>query len=265
MKVLKIISSFLVFIAITYFALKIVRSFLVTDHITHIKTAHFNISYQGVFREEANDVANQLEAQYDKIRTDLNDPVHDTIRVFIHPTQKDFNTATGLLHGNANGTSRGPLEFHILWTNWYNSIFPDAPVKTAVHEFTHCVQLNILIHQALQGNAIEDKKDFNKAFEKKFGDDYPQWFWEALSVYQAKEVNTLSVQYAMRQKPTLGYLNNSNQIYNVGYTLVEYIVETWGKDKLPELITSYVDLKKVLNVNESEFEKGWIEFVEKRY
>lgn len=170
-----------------------------------------------------------------------------------------------MLYSNANGTSRGPLVFHILWTNWYNSIFPDDPQKTALHEFTHCVQLNILIQQARRDNPAENNQTFNKAFEKRFGNDYPQWFWEALSIYQAKEVNTFSVQYAMRKKPTLSYLNNSNQIYNLGYTLCEYIVEKWGKDKLPELITSYVDLKKVLNVTEAEFEKGWIEFVKQRY
>jgi hypothetical protein len=265
MKTFKVISSITVFLAITYFGLKIVRSFLVENELTNIKTKHFDISYKGIFREEANDLAKQLEDQYDKIRTDLNDPDHDTIRVFIHSTQKDFNTATGLHSSNANGTSRGPLAFHILLTNWHNSIFPDDPEKTAVHEFTHCVQLNILIHQALKENPTASKEDFNEIFEKKFTKDYPQWFWEALSVYQAKEVNTLSVQYAMRQNPTLDYLNNSNQIYNVGYTIGEYIVETWGKDKLPELITSYVDLKKVLHVDQSEFEKGWIEFVEKKY
>lgn len=60
-------------------------------------------------------------------------------------------------------------------------------------------------------------------------------------------------------------LNNSNQIYSVGYTIIDYIVVKWGKDKLPALITSYVDIEGVLGISESEFEEGWIDFVNKEY
>lgn len=76
-----------------------------------------------------------------------------------------FNDATGL-NGNANGTSRGPNEFHFVWTNWFNSIFPDDPLKTALHEFTHCVQLNILIDKAKETIITQDRLTFDKEFEK---------------------------------------------------------------------------------------------------
>ena len=69
----------------------------------------------------------------------------------------------------------------------------------------------------------------------------------------------------MSKKPTLAYLNKSNQIYNVGYTIIEYIVEIWGKDKLPVLITSYVDIENVLKISESDFEKGWVDYVDEKY
>jgi len=52
---------------------------------------------------------------------------------------------------------------------------------------------------------------------------------------------------------------------NVGYSLIEYIVEKWGEDKLPGLITSYIDIETVLGVSESDFEKGWIDFVKAKY
>jgi hypothetical protein len=42
-------------------------------------------------------------------------------------------------------------------------------------------------------------------------------------------------------------------------------VEKWGKDKFPALITSYVDFESVLNISESDFEKGWVEFVDEKY
>ena len=265
MKKLTIIFLILVGLILLFFGAKMIRITSVEDQVTELRTDHFHISYHGIYKNEAQDMANNLESNYDRIRTNLNDPDHETIRVFVHPTQDDFNKGTGLLNSTANGTSRGPNEFHFVWTNWFNSVFPNDPIKTAIHEFTHCVQLNILIREAKKEIANREQDDFNRAFEEKFLKEYPQWFWEAICDYEAGIVNNISVKYGMGKSLTLQELNNSNQIYNVGYTIIEYIVETWGRDKIPMLITSYVDMEKVLKVSESEFEKGWTEFVSERY
>lgn len=265
MKKLRIIVLVFGGVILSYFGAKIFRNVSVEDKVTELRTAHFAISYNGIYQREAQDIADNLEKQYDRIRSELSDPDHQAIRVFVHPTQDDFNKGTGLPNSNANGTSRGPNEFHLIWTNWFNSIFPDDPIKTAIHEFTHCVQLNILIKDAQTELANLDKGDFEKAFEEKFIKEYPQWFWEAICDYEAGIVNSVSVKYGMRKNPTLKSLNNSNQVYNVGYTIIEYIAEKWGRDKLPALITSYVDIENVLNISEGEFESGWMEFVDEKY
>lgn len=265
MKKLKIILLVFGGLIITYFGAKTFRSISVVDNLTELRADHFVISYQGIYKEEAQDIADNLEENYDRIRTNLNDPDHDTIRVFVHPVQADFNKGTGLLNSNANGVSRGPNEFHLLWTNWFNSILPNDPVKTAIHEFTHCVQLNILIKEEQKKWKDKGNGDFDKMFEEKFSKEYPQWFWEAICDYEADIVNSISVKYGMRKNLTLKDLNSSNQIYNVGYTIIEYIVEKWGKDKLSILITSYVDINTVLGISESDFEKGWVDFVDEKY
>ena len=265
MKKLKICSLIVGGLIITYFGVMVFRSISVADNLTELRTEHFIITYQGIYKEEAQDIADNLEKNYDRIRINLNDPDHDVIRVFVHPTQTAFNKGTGLPNSTAKGTSRGPNEFHFIWTNWFNSVFPDDPIKTAIHEFTHCVQLNILIKEAQREMGSVGKNDFDKMFEEKFINEYPQWFWEAICDYEAGIVNDLRVKYGMRKKLTLKDLNNSNQIYNVGYTITEYIVERWGKEKLPILIKSYVDIKTVLGVSESDFEKGWADFVDEKY
>lgn len=98
-----------------------------------------------------------------------------------------------------------------------------------------------------------------------FLEKYPHWFWEAICTYEAEEDNRLSVYYGMWHKPTLKSLNTSNQIYYVGYTIIEYIVEKYGKEKIPALITSYMDTENVLEISAEEFEKGWHRFVEENY
>ena len=258
-----VILLFFAGLVLTYFAAKTFRGISVEAGAAEITTKHFLISYSGIFKDEAQSVADSLESNYNRVRTDLDDPHHEVIHVFIHPNQKDFNKGTGLLNSTANGTSRGPNEFHVIWTTWYNSVFPDDPIKTAIHEFTHCVQLNILIKQAQK--ELTNEGDFDKAFEQKFLNDYPQWFWEAICDYEAGVVNSVSVKYGMSKGLTLKELNKSNQIYNVGYTIIEFIVDRWDKGKLGELVVSYVDIEKVLSISETDFEKAWIDFVSEKY
>lgn len=265
MNSIKIFLILLMGIMLTFFIGWSWRELLVEREWKQFETEHFVISSQGVYENEAEDIGKVLEENYNRIRDDLKDPDHSVVHVFIYSTQKDFNQGTGLKDSNANGTSRGPFEFHILWTNWFNSILPDDPLKTALHEFTHCVQLNILVQEEKDRKSWNSGEDFESTFERKFEKEYPQWFWEAICLYEAGEVNSWSVKYAMRSHPSLNYLNQSNQIYNVGYTLIEYIVRTWGKDKLPELIRSFVDLRIILKVDQADFEQGWYDFVKEKY
>ena len=106
---------------LAYFGAKMLRSASAVDRLTELKTDHFVITYQGIYKEEAQDVADNLEAHYDRIRVDLNDKDHEIIQVFIHPTQAEFNKGTGLFNSSANGMSIGPNKFHVLWSNWFNS------------------------------------------------------------------------------------------------------------------------------------------------
>lgn len=265
MKIVKPFLRILVCIVLVFLVLVGFRSVFVSQVPATVRTQHFVVKYRGVFAGEAQDMAAALELDYDRIRGELNDPAHDTIRVYVYGRQRDFNEGTGLANSHANGTSRGPDEFHVLWTTWANSIFPDDPIKTAIHEFTHCVQLNILVAKAQQEMKYPNATAFTKAFEEKFARDYPQWFWESLCDYQAGIGNKISIHYGMRQEPTLAQLNDGNQVYLVGATIIEYIVHKWGKDKLPALVSSYGNIPHILKVSEAEFERGWREYVDATY
>lgn len=269
MKRLKKISIIILFVIGVFgflFLLGIfIRKYSVVSDSREINTANFHITYKGIRVREAEEMANSLEANYDRIRTELNDPQHGKIDVSVHRTQQEFNSATGLINSNADGTSRGPFAFHLMYQTWYNRFLPANMNKVAVHEFTHCVQLNILIQDALSKEGKDTLNDFNKEFEKHFSVNYPRWFWEAVSDYEANMVNRISVKYGMKNDPTLKQLNNSNQIYNVGYTIIEYFVTMYGKEKLPEFIKSYCNFEKVTGVTEKEFERGWHQFVDENY
>ena len=263
MKKYRLLVILLAIIAVFYFA-RTVRTFTVKQETRTLKSEHFIISYSGIYKSEAEKASTHLENNYSQIRGNLKDVKHDLIKVFVYGSQFKFNEATGLKE-NTKGTSRGPNEFHFVWTNWFNSIFPDDPLKTALHEFTHCVQLNILIDKAKDKIITQDRLTFEKEFDKKFKAEYPRWLWESISIFEAGEVNSLSVKYAKSKNLTLEELNKSNQIYNIGYTIIEYMTQKWGKDSLPKIIASFGNIEKTLNVTQEEFEKGWIAFLEEKY
>jgi len=251
-------------IIVVFFFSRMARNYTVSHKTQMLKSEHFIISYNGIYKSEAEKVSKHLENNYAQIRENLKDVKHDLIKVFVYGSQYKFNVATGLKE-NVKGTSRGPNEFHFVWTNWFNSLFPDDPLKTALHEFTHCVQLNILIDKTKETIITQDRRTFEKEFDKNFAAEYPRWLWESISIFEAGEVNSLSVKYAKSKNLTLEDLNHSNQIYNIGYTIVEYLTQKWGKDMLPKLIASFGNIEKTLNITTEEFEKGWIAFLEEKY
>lgn len=264
-KIFKVILFAIGALTIVYFSALLFRKIRVVKTPTLIYTSHFRISYDGILKSEAESISKSLEDNYYRIRKELTDPQHDTISVYIHPTQIEFNTATGLINSKANGVSRGPKMLHLMYQTWFNSILPADMDKVAVHEFTHCVQLNILIADAKTKYGELDSLEFNNRFEKEFSEKYPQWFWEALCDFHANIVNESSVNYAIKKGLTLKDLNKSNQIYNLGHTIVDYMVTTYGKDKLPAFIKSYGDFESVLKVSEKDFENGWKKFVLEKY
>src|SRR6186713_341501 len=104
-KVLKLTLLIIACVALIYFTTFIIRKIRVEDS-QKIITTHFDVNYDGILKSEANDISKALESNYDRIRKELSDPEHNKISVYIHPTQKDFNRATGLINSKANGTSR---------------------------------------------------------------------------------------------------------------------------------------------------------------
>ena len=264
MKVVKRVLKTGVFVSavllLVYLSAQGIRHLRVADD-SQLQTDHFKIIYSGIVPAEASAIAKHLEACYEPVNKSLRNLYHPLITVHIHPDQATFNKTTGLAGGKANGTSRGPYTIHLMYQTWFNSFFPDDMGKVAVHEFTHCAQLNILLNEAPDRAAA----DFEQRFEKRFAEQYPRWFWEALSDYQAGMVDKWAVKHGMRSKPSLQSLNQGNMVYKVGYTAVEYMVKKWGSDKPALFIRSYGDFREVLDVTEAEFEEGWKAFVKEHY
>jgi hypothetical protein len=54
-------------------------------------------------------------------------------------------------------------------------------------------------------------------------------------------------------------------IYEVGYFIAEYLVESKGSDVLNSLIKNNGNIQQTLNMDDEEFIKQWFAFVKKKY
>lgn len=222
-----------------------------------IKTTHFTFLFSSnIESSRIIGLSKILESNYSTIGWNLNTTPAANIEVYIYDQRLRYIKATG--NWSASGSIEGISKLHFVENSWLESEIG----KIAIHEFVHSVVLKSLID--------EEPKPLNaKKFDKKFS-TFPIWLWEGLSVYEAKqfyEPNTLA--YLKNGKyPQISELNNRSKgqkIYTCGYTIIEYILEEYGKDKLIELIESYGDIKKVLNLTENKFSSNWYNFIYKKY
>src|SRR5258706_6306126 len=134
--------------------------------------------------------------------------------------------------------------------------------KVAVHEFAHTVTLKLLID-------YEAQPLDSKAFDKKFA-TFPTWLWEAISVYEAEQlIDPKALPFLNNGSyPSLSELNDRSKggkIYKVGYSVIEYILYEYGRDKLIELVKNYGSVQKVFAITDEQFCKDWYEFVKRKY
>lgn len=212
-----------------------------------IQSEHFTIVlFDGLSSHTAVPVLSKLNDNYSRILGDLSVSSIPTITIEIWNDethfQNDMKRDLGINYWGATGYIYGATTLRIL--NRGN--VPQA----ALHEFAHIVSLHI-----------------NKQIANN-----PRWLWEATAIYEAGEfVHPRSISYlAAGDFPTLSELNTdynqgNQKIYAVGYLLAEYIVETWGRGSLVQMIALHANLAAVLGVTAGQFEAGWKEFVVRKY
>ncbi len=229
----------------------------VPEHRKQIKTTHFTFLFSNN-TDSLNIVAlsRALEENYSRIGNNLNTVPAKNIEVNIYGQRWRYIKATG--HWGASGNIEGISKLHFVENTWLETEIS----KIAIHEFAHTVVLKLLIDK-------EPKPLNAEVFDEKFS-AFPIWLWEGLSVYEAEQFyDPKSLSYLNKGAyPQLSELNDRSKgqkIYTCGFTIIEYILTEYGKNKLIKLIESYGDLENVLGVTERQFSKNWYEFVNNKY
>ncbi len=121
--------------------------------------------------------------------------------------------------------------------------------RNACHELVHCVSLYA---------------------NPRIGNN-PRWLWETIALYENGErVDLRTLPYMVSgQPPSLAELDsvvmNSRRVYEVGYSIGEFIVARHGPTALVGLLRTNGDTQSVLGLSTAEFEAAWYAFARERY
>jgi hypothetical protein len=212
---------------------------------------HFRFAYTPLDRNNISSIADSVEAQYARIVSDLQSDALPTVNVTFYSDHANLVAATapvaGVVPDWASGLATAQDQIHLMSPNAPAWGPYDRMVSNLVHEFAHCVSMHI--NTRIPNN--------------------PRWFWESVAIYESGQfVDPRTLAY-MRdgQAPSFASLNSfdNTRVYEVGYTIAEFIVSRWGREALNRLIASNANVDVTLGISQPAFEQQWLAFVRQRY
>jgi hypothetical protein len=208
------------------------------------ETAHFIFYADNNFDPfTLQSVKAKLEAEHALIIEHLQPANMTKVKVALWSDAEAFGEAQNNRFPGSSGYVVSKNEIRILYSGTHTG-------QIAVHEFVHAVTL-----------FVDD--DFA---------NNPRWLWEAIAIYEADDfIEPSTIPYLVNGNfPSLPELNGdfnkgNQQIYQVGYTLGEFIVSRWGYGNLRTLITNHGNIENALGITTADFETQWREFVTTKY
>lgn len=214
-------------------------------------SAHFTFRYTAMDAASVAATGAAVEAHHARILGDLGLDQIPPVTATLYPDPESFRAAVVPLVGNvpsfASGLVSGPSDIHVLSPNLATRWSYPEGVVAIVHEFAHCASMRV--NPAIANN--------------------PRWLWETVALYEAGQIvdpRTLPYMTAHRP-PALSDLNRieNTAVYEVGGLIGEFIVETWGRGALRDLVRTDGAVQTVLGVDETAFVSRWFEYVRHRY
>lgn len=212
------------------------------------ETKHFIYYFTTQDKSSINDISSQLESKSQQIIEELRAGNIPKVKVKIYPDLKTLHYSVGKPDAPdwSVGTAWGQNEIRIVSPNNpgpkhnYESI-----LKVVVHEFAHTVTLNI-------------------------NPKHKTWLWESIALYEAGQFrDPKTIAYLCKGEKPL-FMNYTNtlinpQIYDFGYTIIEFIIKEWGIQSVHDLIVSNGDVQKVLGLSPQQFQDSWYQYVKDKY
>jgi hypothetical protein len=216
---------------------------------------HFDFFSSEDDRRVLDDIAKALEDNYGRITTLLHTEFKKRIKVYVYPDVKTFHEA--IYMPNAPDWVVGAAG-----TNELKMVSPLNPgsahshtslMQAIVHELTHSAVLNARAERGLAG--------------------LPKWLNEGFAFYEARQMNDemrriVKAHLSEKTPPTWMELDTANVVefgdmdgYALSTLIVEFLVNTYGFDKLQRLIMAPEKMDAIYGLSNADLEKQWIQYL----
>lgn len=212
---------------------------------------HFTFRYPPIDRATISDTSVRLEAQRERVLQNMAVDTMPRVVVTFYADHAALEAATvaaaGVVPPWAYGLVTAEDQIHCMSPNLAEWGPYDARMSDLTHEFAHAVTLRLNARAA----------------------NRPRWLWESVALYEAGQfVNPRGLGYLQTAgSPSLAALNDVSdlRIYQLGFTIAEFIVSAWGRESLRLLIMNNGDIPTALGVPAAVFESRWGAFLQTRY
>jgi WD40 repeat protein len=231
----------------------------------YIQTEHFDIYFYKGADLLSDFAAEALENAYNIISDQLNYSVKKRIPVIIYNSPNEFqqtNVIPSLIEEGVGGFTE---VFKNRIVVPFNGSYEDFR-HVLHHELTHAVTFDMLY-----GNV------FRSLISSKYLFRMPLWFAEGYAEYSSRFGWDTFADMYMRDATIHGYITPLEYaggflVYKEGQSAIMYIVEKYGEDKIPEILskgrihlTMDKALKASIGKNMQEFDEEWMLAMRKEY
>jgi hypothetical protein len=212
---------------------------------------HFVFHYTALDAGNIAEIAGAVERDYARILADLRIESMPRVTVTFYTDHGVLEAATraqaGVVPSWAAGLVTSSSEIHLMSPNSPAWAPYSRMLSNLVHEFAHCVTLRS--NPRIANN--------------------PRWLWESVAIYESgQSVDLRRVPYiASLQPPAFSSLNSLDNtlVYDVGYSIAEFVVSRWGQRGLADLVAANGDSSSALGLANDDFERQWFAFARQRY
>lgn len=214
-------------------------------------SAHFTFDYPPIDAATIAVTAAHLERENARVVSALGVTDMPRVQVTLYTDHTALEAATRTVAGVVPSWTYGLVtaenRIHCMSPNHPEWGPYDRRMSDLVHEFAHGVALHV------------NPRIANR----------PRWLWEAVALYEAgQKVDLRALPYMTEHRPPsfaeLGSIEDK-RIYDVGYSIAEFVVARWGAEGLQTLIRDNGDTAAALGVAQPEFETRWFAYVGTTY
>jgi hypothetical protein len=225
----------------------------------HKASQHFDLYSSEPDRNVLDDIAKVLEENFRSVTDRLQTHFAERIRVYVYPDTRTFHAAIHVPDAPDWVVGAGGInELKMVSPMNPGTVHTYASLMQAiVHELVHAAVLNVRGERGLAG--------------------MPKWLNEGYAFYEARQMTDdmrrRVYSNALRDTPpSWATLDTASMVefgdmdgYPLSTTIIEFLVETYGFDKLLELIRSPENLSTLYSTSRDSLEKQWVQYLKEMY